>query len=240
MKRHDRLYRGALGTIATVGLVLGAVGLAAPAHGANADSGADWDTSLREFWTTYGVDSAVQDRLIKDAKHGDFPDSLEGGTVVSTTNYKAGDEVVAVQTFEDGSILVSTVEQPPVPQPGTVQPLGIENCSVQSYTGVTYYNGCKITGQSGLVGISFYTSYTISHNAADSISSTGWSPQCSIFPGTCTLPSITYWKQVETSTRAALQYSTQWTISGGGVSGSGVLNLSLRVQNNSATTYLFT
>ncbi len=214
---------------AAVATVLLALGASMPAQAATAET-PDWSEATK-FWTEYGVDAAIQASLLDNLESGIFPDSMTGGEVVSTYEVITDEATSTVATYEDGSIFVTSTETPVEGTAGR----GVSGCTVSSYTGVTYYTGCRISGQAGLVGLSFVTSFIIVNSSYDQISNSGATPQSSCAGCTSTQPTMTYYKAVENSGGpATLQYATQWTSIPPVASGTVVLTLS--VGGNSYST----
>ncbi len=146
-------------TLAVAGLALALSGIAVPAQ---ASEDVDW-THLIEFNSQHGVSPEDQSTLLEKAKAGLLPDSMTGSEPVAV---ETPDDLTRIDRFEDGSVLVTTLEQPAITKPGQITPLGIAGCSLSSGGGYAAYSGCQVSQASSYATLSFTANYTRYTNGA--------------------------------------------------------------------------
>lgn len=154
---------------ATVMLTTTAIAPAASAAQAG-DGWAPTDSEialLGDFLETYEVPADVQESLLEDAAAGRAWDSLGNAEPVSEKTLQLESETATVQTFEDGSISVTTVDEP-VLEPEGISTRKLTGCSA---TKVGLHKGCKIHFNNGAVSYWFQANYTIKYDAYDQINS---------------------------------------------------------------------
>lgn len=120
---------------------------------------------LGEFLETYEVPADVRESLLEDAAAGRAWDSLGNHEPVSETTLALPSETATVQTFEDGSIAVTTVDEP-VPASEGIGTRSLTGCSATAFG---LHTGCKVHFNNGAVSYWFQANYTIRYDAYDSI-----------------------------------------------------------------------
>lgn len=118
------------------------------------------ESDTRAFWSQYGVDKSVQNRLMAKIRSGGITDASRGAQVQSQKKFRDNDELVEVSTFSDGSISVSRMQAPLEPMaPNTLQLLGISGCSYTAGSGWANYKNCRVSVVTDTVSLAFYATY---------------------------------------------------------------------------------
>ncbi|MFF2389373.1 hypothetical protein [Agromyces sp. NPDC058104] len=165
--------------IAGLVLALALGNFAAPAYAADAEP--DW-TYLTEFNEQYGVSAEDQANLLEKARAGELPDSMTGASPVSVE--ASADGLTKIERFEDGSVLVSEIEEPAVVAPGQIQPRGIAGCTQTSGSGWVQYTGCTVSTASSYATLSFKASYIRASNGTGQITRAD-TPSAQTYYGSC-------------------------------------------------------
>lgn len=173
------------------------------------------DAEIREFWTEYGVTPNVQDALVNKLEVGGKLDSANAFAEpvdVSTTTHDGMN--VTVETFADGSIRASGIEQATAAdeQVGTLD-TGVTDCTVTSGTGFVAYTGCQVFSANGTQNIQFKVNYERYRGAHAKILRS-WDAKATSRFGTVTpaddLPR-TLWRPESTATqKAVVKYKTDY------------------------------
>lgn len=173
---------------------------------------------VTSVWSAHGVSPAIQNALLDKLAAGEALDANLGVAPVSTSSTSGAEEVVQVNTFADGSISVITTEVPtPAPAPGQAGTMSLQGCSV---SGLTFSN-CTSSGWYTGVQLAYLVSYQLNPgNYAYFISYSSPSVQCSVGLS-CGSPYFSMVKQYQdgSSSSAAMNLSTTWTVTGIGGTG---------------------
>ncbi len=197
--------------------------------------GGDSAEVIEQFWqfsTANGVDAETASKLGGGLAVGDVPMSMQQDALpVRSESFETDAAHVTRSYFADGSVTVSTLEKPSELGAGAQR---AASCTTDSWTGVTYYNNCLVTGDNGTVYLSFRTNYMVQHSGYDKITSSGWNASQSAVGATCGTPSLDSYVDWETySAPARLGYRTHCTFLG---IGSWNMFLYLYVQSNGRWT----
>lgn len=189
---------------------------------------------LVELYTLHGVDPETTSELVAEILAGNLPDSVTGGIPDSVSTQETPEGTVSVETFGDGSILVSTIEAADESNPtGIIQPRAISGCRDFSSGGYVSKQGCTISQATGLFTMSFKADYSFWGSGA-SIGN-AHSPAVQAWYGTATLPTLNRTSATGSGTAPAVVTSYSRYTNHAGTS-SEDLYLSLRVYTKSATT----
>ncbi|GCD18725.1 hypothetical protein GXP71_01525 [Cellulomonas sp. H30R-01] len=195
-------------------LVAIGLGVISPAQAAEGTTG-DF-TDVRAYWSTYGVTQEVQDELIEKFVRTGKVDALDGAAApVATSTITRSGATERVETFNDGSIRVSSFEKPSsLGRTTGVKPLAATNlsgCSVTSGSGFVTYKNCLVSSGDGFRYMSFRATYEKYSGAYAKILSTG-SPSTSSNYGTMTYPTRSLYRPNSTATQDAVaKYVSEWT-----------------------------
>lgn len=193
-----------------------AVSLGAIAPAGATDTATDESSAeIRAFWDQYGVDPDVQDALVaKLESHGKLDASGAHAEPVSVDTDTTAGMSVTVETFADGSIRVSGVEQANASSESTggieLLDSGVTDCTSSSGTGWVHYTGCRVFSANGTQNISFkvdYEKYSAGHakilRSYGAVSSSQY--------GSMTLPTRTLWRPQSSATQKAVaKYSSDY------------------------------
>ncbi|WP_285726166.1 hypothetical protein [Psychromicrobium xiongbiense] len=168
------IRRASIGGILAATLMLAttsgaAVALGPTTHGEGGHLSAEAEASVRASYDQMGVPKDDQDRVIQNFLNGRLPESMTGGTPVSTVTSQVGGYSQTVRHFSDGSASKSTVELPvqvtgnqvtgnsaaSVTNPNTSM-RSITQC--QSYAGAGYWrvDNCRIATDQAFFSVWFY------------------------------------------------------------------------------------
>jgi len=115
------------------------------------------EAGLRQWLSTYGVSEATQDTLVAKAEQGQLFDAGQSDKSPVSAATVAGAEV---ETFADGSVLVTQLEAPKVLPKGVVQTqAAIQGCTLVNGGGYATYSNCTIVQSNGTMEIAFTGSY---------------------------------------------------------------------------------
>lgn len=130
-------------------------------------------SEVRSVWTSYGVPETTQEDLVQGFLHGELWDAAAGAE--PTSSVESVNDAGAVETvsyFADGSISITTVEQPvEVSQTGGVAARAVTGCTVSNITGGKKYSNCWVDTWVGTIAMSFYATFDIFTNGKDVIRS---------------------------------------------------------------------
>lgn len=183
-----------------------AFGVIAPAHATDTPS-SDPTAQIREFWTEYGVAPALQDALAAKLESGGNLDSGNAyAEPVSTDTTTSSTMTMTVETFADGSIRVTGIENAPTSTAessvGTLA-TGITDCRSYSGTGFVHYTGCRVISANGTQNISFKVDYEKYSHAHAKILRT-YSANATSNYGTITDPKRSLWRPQSTASQKAV------------------------------------
>lgn len=201
-------------SLAIAALVVVASGLA-PAS-ATSDVEPDHQfTSVREFWTANGVSTATQEALVDKLGSGELIDANKAvAEPVSVESTWTDGREVTVATFPDGSIVVTSAEQPRTPAPGQISTQAgavYGNCKVTSGSGWINYKNCEVVGDSGTYRIGFNVTYEKYSGGYAQIKSSGNAQSASGF-GSITAPTRSLWRPKSAATQqAVVKYHSEYT-----------------------------
>lgn len=170
---------------------------------------------LQEFWSEFGVEEAIQAQLILNLEQGFMFESARRDSKPITTDVFESDGFEhTVETFSDGSILVSSMEIPSITSEG-MTPMNVTSCTVNLITGGEEYIGCLVSKHDGVTQLSFQVSFLVNLLGYDSIYTT-FNPAATCILGSCTTPVRTNFKANENSGGPAYAiYGTTYTVAGG-------------------------
>lgn len=136
-------------------LILALVALPAKADTVDQDT----VTLLRSELTKQQVNPDVQDLLIAKYEAGEPWDSMSPGKEPVTVEHTEG---VTRETFADGSLIITTVDQPRITAPGEVTPFAsVSGCKGTSQISSVKYTGCKVEQNSIFLKMGFYFDYSV-------------------------------------------------------------------------------
>lgn len=233
MKKRELLSNaGAALGLAVVLLVGGTTG-------ATAADESRYDTpDVRDFYTKYGVDEATQDRLIASMEEGDLIDALSSGEEPVSAEEILRDGVIeVVYTYQDGSVAVTSLENPEPLLPGSISPRAVSGCTINSGSGYVTATNCLVNHTAAYASLSFRANYQRYASATGgSISPRYGTDVISSTIGSISSQSLTLVRANSTATEPAV--ATLYGYLSGGVF-SEDLYLSLRVSGSAAwtTTY---
>lgn len=157
--KSSTIFRGLAGVAAGMLFALGGQA----AHAETLQMNQQDFSELVDLYNTHGVDPAITDSVIAGIRVGDLPDSITQSIPVDSSTQSTTEGIVTVNTFADGSILVSTIETgspAPLVEPGTVGTYAIEGCTDYSSGGYVSKQNCYISNTVGLFTISFRADYS--------------------------------------------------------------------------------
>ena len=153
--------------VRSMAVVAAAALLAASASTATASDGSlaldEADiVQLTEFFEGYGVPPATQSVLLIKLAAGEIWDSLSpDATPVSVEQYETDTSAVRIDTYDDGSIGVTSADRPqPEPPAGTIPPLATLTGCTASPSGTTRIRtNCKVGHSTGIITMHFRANY---------------------------------------------------------------------------------
>ncbi|HHW84555.1 MAG TPA: hypothetical protein GX743_12240 [Actinomycetales bacterium] len=120
--------------------------------------------------TEFDVPTTVQDRLLSEARIGNFGLANSGeAEPVSVDVVRTADVEREVSRYADGSISVLESEIPTEVDPGAAAPRAITGCTVVSGSGFKNFSGCRIHYQSHIFSYGFYADYMYGNGGWDQI-----------------------------------------------------------------------
>jgi hypothetical protein len=118
---------------------------------------------LSPFFEKYGVDEAVQERLIVKLESGEIWDSMKPGSSPSSKRTVLdGSSEVTIKTYPDGSIVAShaPVAYNDAAPGGRASTKSVSGCSVSSSPPyAVYYRNCKAKVDFGVIMMGFQFNY---------------------------------------------------------------------------------
>ncbi|GIG23736.1 hypothetical protein Cch01nite_44600 [Cellulomonas chitinilytica] len=124
----------------------------------------DTRSHLEAFWNAHGVPKATQKSLLSKLAAGQTWDAVDGKhTPVSSSQATSNGSQETVDTYADGSIVVSDLEQPQTPPTAAngITPLSVAGCrTTVGGSGYANYDDCKASSDTGIVTLAFYISYS--------------------------------------------------------------------------------
>jgi hypothetical protein len=163
--------------------------------------------AMRTTWDRYGVPTTTQDRLLDALSDGRIWDSLTGAAPVGTSERVVAGSTVTVDTFADGSIRVTTVEQPVDPSSRA----SIGGCRTMSGSHYDSTIQCTVSTNVVVSTAGYAVTYHQVQGGASSINSvTGITATC--YGGTCGSKSVAINRKTQSGNSPA--YSTgrwKWT-----------------------------
>ncbi|MFJ4167783.1 hypothetical protein ACIPY5_19700 [Microbacterium sp. NPDC089698] len=118
---------------------------------------------LTEFLSEYGVAPDTQQALVVKLRSGTVLDSMTEASPVSTDTSASDAATKTIETFQDGSIRVTSVEKPkPAPDPGTISTRGggFGECSQSGDENHQWNKNCSIERWDGIITQHFYANFT--------------------------------------------------------------------------------
>jgi len=226
--------RRMLSSFAVLATSLSLIAVSIPAS-ASANEGERVYDDLRDWWSAYGVEEAVQDELIENLELDVLPMAVWGESEpVQVISQETFDGLETIEVFADGSITVSSI-QPSAPS-GGVSSFAISGCSVSGGGGFGTFSNCTISQSSGIVSISFKAGY--SRYSGGAVINSYSNASVSALYGSAPTPSLTLIRKNQVGTQpATVTAQTRYTSWNNGSSED--IYLSLRVTSASAwtTTY---
>ncbi|QDW62315.1 hypothetical protein [Oerskovia sp. KBS0722] len=177
--------------------------------------------SLSTFLSENGVPEGTRASLLQKLAAGEMWDSMSGDEPVSVTESTTAVDRRTVSTYEDGSVVVDTIQLPtPAPGHGTITAFDVKNCrSSASGSGYTNYYDCQAASSTGIMTMGFYISYTLVDGVGDKINAVS-SPYRQATVGTSTPPTLSIAKKIENSSGSAwARIQSTWTGFAGAPSG---------------------
>jgi hypothetical protein len=177
----------------------------------------------------HGVSATIQRSLAsKLARGGTLDASNPANMPVKSEQHVTPGAIETWETYADGSIVVVGVERPrsitthnadgSVTQASMASPqasVGIQGCSVQSYSVTVIYSGCDVWYQDATwVLFSFVTGWSINRSSPDVINGKGTANQNTCITS-CTTPTNFAYKATENSSGTAYDsWSVEWNFAG--------------------------
>ena len=117
---------------------------------------------LTEFLSEYGVAPATQQALVVKLRSGTVLDSMTEASPVSTDTSESDAATKTIETFQDGSIRVTSVQKAkPAPDPGTISTrAGIAECTQSGDDNHQWNKNCSIERWDGIITQRFYANFT--------------------------------------------------------------------------------
>lgn len=174
--------------------------------------------SARAFWSEHGVSEQVQQSLVEKLNETGTIDAISFAMEpVTVETQQSGTAEVTVATFEDGSIAVTSFENPdPTTEDSIVGRAVHGNCQVTSGSGWATYKNCEVVSDAGVYRIGFKVTYERYATMNAKIISSG-SEQAVSGGGSITHPTRSLWRPQSTSNQSAVvkyhSYYTAWTSS---------------------------
>lgn len=111
----------------------------------------------------YDVPRSQADQLVNKLKKGEAWDSFkETAQPISTAEFNNGSEEGTIERYEDGSIIVSTLDIPTEVNESTAQPFGISQCNMISVVGATTATNCQASRNYLVMDMSFRFDFFVS------------------------------------------------------------------------------
>lgn len=132
---------------------------------------------LKSFFDQYNVEKNVQNKLIKKLNDGELWDSLKGNQeIVKVKEVETETGFEKIETYEDGSIIVSTVDskelvEVSVEEKDEFGTYAVSPGTVTSGSGYKTFRGAKVYVKSGIANCHFFANFTILNSGMDYISS---------------------------------------------------------------------
>lgn len=126
--------------------------------------------SLNNFFNTYGVNEQIQNDLINKFNSGQSWDSFkQDSEPVSSHEVNTENGIENINTYQDGSITVSSVTPDIVDVDEFISPMAVDPGTIGSGTGYRTYKNAKIHFSNGIATASFYSNFTIIQGGNDFI-----------------------------------------------------------------------
>lgn len=133
---------------------------ASPAQAETDPQTQQYVTALTANLAAHGVAPDVQDQLVAKFLKGVLPDSDTGkASPVSTTEKSEDGKLVTRYVYADGSVAVSTAEQPPVEQAGRVSPQAIAGCHHTVDRDQNTFTGCEVGWSANTWTVGWYADF---------------------------------------------------------------------------------
>ena len=111
-----------------------------------------------------GVDASVREALIEKFSAGDLFDSQTGAAPLTTESYREGVTNYSRSIYADGSVSLTSVEQPELTDTSGAVARGVSGCAYSLNTGVTSWSNCKVEKKNGLLTMWYKAGYWRSSN----------------------------------------------------------------------------
>ena len=122
--------------------------------------------SLAAHLTEYGVPASTQAAIIEGWRNGDLPDSMAGAEPTTTSTSNVGGMSVTVSRYADGSVSVTSVEQPvsaggrASTGRGQLTPMGVSGCTARTSGNYSYRTNCYVDRWDGVTWQNFRADFT--------------------------------------------------------------------------------
>ncbi len=167
----------------------------------------------RDFFESYGLSEETIDSLEHKLATEGTLHSMDGSDPVDVQVTETATATVTLETFEDGSIRVSSVDKPleAGEDDGIFMPMAISQCQGRSGSGYVSQSNCLAFSSNGVTSMRFRFDYSHSNGGPSSISS-GHSAASSSTYGSITTPVRSSWRQHSSSVQnAVLTYRSVYT-----------------------------
>lgn len=122
--------------------------LAPPAQAADGHTLSDTDRAfVMDSSVRLGITPQVRDRLIDNLEKGIVPESMTGADPVSTKTKKHPDKTEVRKEFRDGSVALTTFEDPvkhPTGGPKELTPMSVAGCVEYGGVGTFEFRHCQV------------------------------------------------------------------------------------------------
>lgn len=189
---------------------------------------------FRSEFERYGVPLEKQEELIANHEAGKLWDSNSGATAVTTESNAAGE---TIQRFADGSIAVTSVEQPAATQ-GEVTPMAVSRCrAVPGSGGYQKRVDCLVNKNTVQTNQSFEADYQVKSGAAGRILAVRNPVYWCYFPG-CKMssPDLRITRSTSSGSTPATARMTQQITYTNPANGNDIISSTLWVQLNVTTS----
>lgn len=115
---------------------------------------------IKEFLSENGVSNSDQEELIFKLRSGVLWDSFNPAiTPVSKTIEKRDSRVYTIERFQDGSIIVSGIDDLSLASNGAISPMTVYGCNYSGSAYAGYWKNCKTDVNYGIIRLGFTFNY---------------------------------------------------------------------------------
>lgn len=165
---------------------------------------------VSSFLSSAGIPNKDANAVIEKLENGEQLDFETNKKPVSVKTERKGDWEVTTETYPDGSVEMTELEQPlNEVSPGIISPQAAPtNCKVKGGSGYRSYTNCHVRRTNSLYNMGFKASYTIVQKGKDYIGGVhGLETKC--YAGTCSKSKLNTTRKKETaSAKATAKAST--------------------------------